>query len=377
MYQLAKSLYTHVMTPPSTWPTQFWHKTPDGRIQCDVCPRHCQLSNGQRGLCFVRACEDDQIVLTTYGRSSGFCIDPIEKKPLNHFYPGTPVLSFGTAGCNLTYKFCQNWDMSKARDMDKLMNTAMPQHLANAARNGGCVSVAYTYNDPIIFMEYATDTAWACRDMGLKNVAVTAGYITAQAREAFFAPMDAVNIDLKAFSDTFYHKITTSKLDSVLETIVWVVNETPTWVELTTLLIPDANDSEAEIHALCNWVSRTLGPDVPLHFSAFNPDYKMRDRPRTPLETLLRARRIAKSYGLHHVYCGNVHHPESDATYCTGCGTPVISRDWYQITGWHLDETGQCRTCQTPLAGHVSSQTQPLPGTWGRKRKPVSIMIPQ
>ena len=243
---------TKLLEPTSTpaGRARYWHELEDGRIQCDVCPRFCKLREGQRGLCFVRAREGDEIVLTTYGRSSGFCVDPIEKKPLNHFLPGTPVLSFGTAGCNLTCKFCQNWDISKATEFDRLQDEASPAEIARAAQAVSARSVAFTYNDPVIFLEYAVDVANACRDAGLKTVAVTAGYITPEARKEFFGAMDAANIDLKGFTESFYKTLCTAELKPVLETLEYVKHETSCWLEITTLLIPGKNDSPAEIEAL-------------------------------------------------------------------------------------------------------------------------------
>jgi pyruvate formate lyase activating enzyme len=353
----------------SVVPTRFWHRLEDGRVQCDVCPRECKLQEGQRGLCFVRARERDQVVLTTWGRSSGYCIDPIEKKPLNHFLPGTPVLSFGTAGCNLTCRFCQNWSISKSREVDTLADAAPPQAIARAARSLGCASVAYTYNDPVIFFEYAVDTARACREVGVRSVAVTAGYVKPGAREAFFAEMDAANVDLKAFTEDFYHRLCTGHLQPVLDTLVYLKRETRVWFEITTLLIPGENDSEREIHALSGWVAEHLGPDVPLHFSAFHPDFKMLDKPSTPPATLRRSRAIALEYGLRYVYTGNVYDEEGQSTYCHGCRRRVIGRDWYTITAWNLDDTGRCLSCRTACAGVFAGP----PGEWGRKRQPVRL----
>ena len=328
-------------------PGRYWHRLDDGRVQCDVCPRECKLHEGQRGLCFVRARENDQIVLTTYGRSSGFCLDPIEKKPLNHFLPGTPVLSFGTAGCNLTCKFCQNWDISKARADDRLQQQASPREIAQAALQGGARSVAFTYNDPVIFLEYAVDVAAACRDVGVKTVAVTAGYIGAVARPEFFATMDATNIDLKGFTEGFYHKLCTGSLDAVLDTLLYVRHETDTWLEITTLLIPGQNDSSQEVGALSEWVAERLGPDVPLHFTAFHPDWKMRDISATSPATLMRARDIARQAGLRYVYTGNIRDEAGQSTYCHDCGVCMIGRDGYTITSWALDAHGH-----VPLAAN-------------------------
>jgi pyruvate formate lyase activating enzyme len=350
-------------------PTKYWHRTEEGRIQCDVCPRACRLKDGQQGLCFVRACEGGAIVLTTYGRSSGFCVDPIEKKPLNHFLPGTPIFSFGTAGCNLSCKFCQNWDMSKSREMDTLADAATPEDIARAAQRLGCRSVAYTYNDPVIFLEYAVDTAKACRAVGIKSVAVTAGYISPGAREEFFAHMDAANVDLKAFTDDFYHRLCGGHLQPVLETLNYLRRETSVWLELTTLLIPGENDSDEEIDRMTKWVVSELGPDVPMHFTAFHPDWKMLDRPPTPPQTLGRARAIARRNGVHHAYTGNVHDSEGGSTYCPGCGSRVIQRDWYELGEWGLDAKGCCARCHTRIAGVF----EPAPGTWGARRVPVRM----
>ncbi len=349
--------------------TQFWHRLADGRVQCDVCPRHCQLQEGQRGLCFVRACENGEIVLTTYGRSSGFCIDPIEKKPLNHFYPGSSVLSFGTAGCNLTCRFCQNWDISKSRELDTLQEAASPEQIARAARALGCRSVAFTYNDPTIFLEYAIDTAQACRELDIRSVAVTAGYIGDAARREFYRHIDAANVDLKAFSEKFYHQMCTGHLQNVLDTLIYLKRETKVWFEVTTLLIPGANDSDAELEALAQWFAEHLGPDVPLHFTAFHPDFKLRDRPATLPQTLTRAREIARRAGLRYVYTGNVHDAAGQSTYCHTCGETLIGRDWYTLSTWNLTESGNCCRCGTPCAGIFDAQ----PGSWGARRLPISM----
>jgi len=344
-----------------------WTPEADGRLRCDVCPRRCKLGPGQRGLCFVRARRDDHLELTTWGRSSGFCVDPIEKKPLNHFLPGTPVLSFGTAGCNLTCKFCQNWDISKSREMDRLMAEAAPEAIAEAALRADCRSVAFTYNDPVVFLEYAVDTAHACHRRGVKTVAVTAGYVTPEARGDFFAPIDAANVDLKAFSERFYRKLCSAELAPVLDTLRWLVHETSVWVEITTLVIPGENDSDAEIRELARFVTRELRPDVPLHLSAFHPDYRMQDVPRTPAATLARARALAKDEGVHHVYTGNVHDEAGQSTYCASCGALLIGRDWYRLGAWNLDAGGRCR-CGASLAGVFEAR----PGTWGPRRLRVT-----
>ena len=349
--------------------TKYWHRLDDERVQCDVCPRFCKLQEGQRGMCFVRACENGQVVLTTYGRSSGFCVDPIEKKPLNHYLPGTPILSFGTAGCNLSCKFCQNWDISKSREVDTLADAASPETIARAAQQLGCRSVAFTYNDPVIFMEYAIDVAQACHELGIKAVSVTAGYMCDEPRRELYMYMDAANVDLKAFTEQFYKQITIGHLQPVLDTLMYLKHETNVWFEITTLLIPGENDSEKEIEELTQWVMMHLGPDVPLHFTAFHPDFKMLDKPPTPPSTLTMARRIAVKNGIRYAYTGNVHDEEGGSTYCHQCGSKLIGRDWYVMTAWNLTDDGRCRVCGTTCAGVFDGP----PGRWGAKRLPVRL----
>jgi len=350
-------------------PTKYWHALPDGKVQCDLCPRYCRLSEGQQGMCFVRGRRDDKVVLLTYGRSSGFCIDPIEKKPLNHFMPGTPILSFGTAGCNLACKFCQNWDISKSRQNDTLADQATPELIARAARKLNCPSVAFTYNDPVIFHEYAIDVAIACRDAGVKSVAKSAGEVNPEPRIEFYRHMDAANIDLKAFTDRFYHQICGSHLQPVLETLLYLKHHTKVWLEITTLLIPGENDSEKEIEEMTQWIIQNLGPDVPHHFTAFHPDYKMLDTPRTPRSTLNRARQIASKNGLHYVYTGNVSDVEGGSTYCSTCAGVVIGRNSWQILEWNLTPEGACTHCGARCAGVFESK----PGRWGARRVLVRI----
>jgi pyruvate formate lyase activating enzyme len=352
-------------------PGRWWHRLDDGRVQCDLCPRDCRLHEGQRGACFVRARVGDVMVLTTYGRSSGFCVDPIEKKPLNHFLPGSATLSFGTAGCNLACKFCQNWDISKSRDMDRLMDQASPEAIARAAVDAGCASVAFTYNDPVIFAEYAMDAADACHAQGILTVAVTAGYISPEPRREFYAKMDAANVDLKGFTDEFYVKLTGSHLAPVLDTLVYLEHETDVWTEITTLLIPGKNDSDAELRAESEWIARELGPDVPLHFTAFHPDFKMMDLPPTPASTLTRARRIAQDAGLNYVYTGNVHDAEGGTTYCPGCRAALVVRDWHRIDAYRLTADGRCPDCGTAIPGRFEAFDRRE--QFGPRRIPVSI----
>lgn len=354
--------------PQFTVPTKYYHQIDETRVQCDLCPRFCKIGEGQRGLCFVRGVQDGKVVMTSYGRSSGFCIDPVEKKPLNHFLPGTPVLSFGTAGCNLFCKFCQNWDMSKSREVETLSSTASPEKIARAAKDLNCRSVAFTYNDPVIFMEYAIDVTLACHDLGIKAVAVTAGEINPEPRREFYQYIDAANVDLKGFTEEFYEKICGGKLATVLDTLRYLKNETPVWFEITTLLIPGLNDSDKELDAMTKWIFSNLGPDVPLHFSAFHPDYKMRDIPATPPATLTRARAIAMTNGLKFVYTGNVHDKAGASTYCPSCQKILIERDWYMLGDFNIKQ-GECCFCQTPIAGVFEEQA----GTWGAKRQPIEM----
>ncbi|MBL4679384.1 MAG: AmmeMemoRadiSam system radical SAM enzyme [Pseudomonadales bacterium] len=349
--------------------TKYWHQIEDGRVQCDLCPRYCRLKEGQQGLCFVRQNQNQKIVLTSYGRSSGFCIDPIEKKPLNHFLPGTPVLSFGTAGCNLACKFCQNWDISKSQEMETLADSASPEKLVQLALSTKCRSIAFTYNDPVIFHEYAIDVAIAAREQGVNTVAVTAGYVCEEPRKEFFSHMSAANIDLKAFSDGFYRSICGGKLSVILDTLLYLHNETDTWFELTTLLIPGENDSEQEIEKMARWIVDNLGFDIPLHFTAFHPDFKMRGHSPTPPSTLTRSRQIAIDTGMNYVYTGNVHDASGGSTYCSKCSAQLIERDWYELGAWNLDEQACCHQCRVVLPGVFEAR----PGTWGSKRQVLDL----
>jgi pyruvate formate lyase activating enzyme len=349
-------------------PTKYWHRLEDGRIQCDVCPRFCTLREGQQGLCFVRGREGDQVVLRTYGRSSGFCVDPIEKKPLNHFLPGSSVLSFGTEGCNLSCKFCQNWDISKSREIAKLSDEASPELIARAAKSLGCKSVAFTYNDPTIFLEYAIDVAKACHEEDIRTVAVTAGYICEAPREELYAHMDAANVDLKAFTEKFYWEVTGGHLQPVLDTLVYLKKHTKVWFEITNLVIPGHNDSDEEIGDMSRWVVENLGPDVPMHFTAFHPDWKMLDAPPTPPATLIHARRIALEAGVRYAYTGNIDDAEGGSTFCHRCAAELIGRDRYELTHWAL-EKGACPSCGEPCPGVFEER----PGHWGQRRLPVRL----
>ena len=359
-------------TPPregSTVPTKYWHVADDGRVQCDMCPRACKLREGQHGLCLLRRRLEDKVVLTSYGRSSGFCVDPIEKKPLNHFLPGSPVLSFGTAGCNLTCRFCQNWDISKPRALDVLSDSASPSRIAEAARRLRCRSVAFTYNDPVVFHEYALDVADLCHEVGIKTVAVSAGYVCSEPRREFYSHIDAANIDLKAFSDDFYRRVCGGHLEAVKDTLRYVHQETPVWLEVTMLLIPGLNDSDRELEALASWIVSELDREVPVHFTAFHPEYKLAAVPATPVGTLRRARHIALAAGLSHVYTGNVRDLEGSSTYCAGCGQLLVERERYEIRQYRLVGAGRCPNCGRQLAGVFDGAA----GAWGDRRLAVRL----
>jgi pyruvate formate lyase activating enzyme len=345
-----------------------WWKPVEGgeKILCELCPRGCVMREGDRGFCFVRQNVDGEMVLTTYGKSTGFCIDPIEKKPLNHFLPGSSVLSFGTAGCNLGCRFCQNWEISKSREIEALSESASPSQIAEAAANSGCRSVAFTYNDPVIWAEYAIDTARACHERGLKSVAVTAGYIMPEARREFYSVIDAANVDLKAFTEVFYEHLALAHLEPVLDTLRWLKEETDVWFEITTLLIPTKNDSRDEVARMCDWLLTKVGDSVPLHFTAFHPDFRLQDIPATPAATLTRARDQAKAAGLKYVYTGNVNDKSGQSTYCPQCNGCLVERNWYTLGQYHIKD-GCCEHCGHRIAGVYENK----PGKWGARRVPV------
>ncbi|MGE5411671.1 MAG: AmmeMemoRadiSam system radical SAM enzyme [Clostridiales bacterium] len=329
---------------------QWWEKTENNKILCTLCPRYCTLGEGQAGFCFIRQNIGGTLYSIGYGRPTGFAIDPIEKKPLNHFYPGTSILSFGTAGCNLGCKFCQNWSISKAKLDDENSSHASPEDVVALAKKYRTPSIAYTYNDPTIFGEYVIDISQLARQEGIKSVMVTSGYIDRHARKDVYKYIDAANVDLKAFSEEFYHKVTYSHLDPVLDTLIWLKNETGIWFELTTLLIPGENDSAEELKKMCDWILKNLGDSVPLHFTAFHPDFKMIDKERTPASTLNMARSIAMTAGIKFCYVGNVHNMEGQATYCPACNRRLISRDWHSVESYDLVD-GNCSHCGTKIAG--------------------------
>jgi len=330
---------------------RYWEPLGDGRVRCTLCPRDCQLHEGQAGFCSVRENQGGRLVTTAWGRSTGFAVDPVEKKPLAHFRPGSTVLSFGTAGCNLGCRFCQNWDISKARLGDlRSADGFTPERVVALAIEEGAPGIAFTYNDPVIWAEYAIDVARAAHEAGLYTAFVTAGYVGAEARAEIFPHMDAANVDLKAFTEDFYARVTLAHLAPVLETLEWLAKEGRTWVEVTNLVIPGLNDAPGETAALARWLVEHMGPDVPLHLTAFHPDFRMRDVPPTPAATLTRARAVAMGEGLHYVYTGNVHDAEGQTTWCPSCGAAAIERDWHAVRRIRL-RGGACAACGAAIAG--------------------------
>ncbi|MCZ7602225.1 MAG: AmmeMemoRadiSam system radical SAM enzyme [Melioribacteraceae bacterium] len=328
----------------------WWETQENRKILCTLCPRYCTIGVGQKGFCFIRENIDGKLYSTGYGRPTGFAVDPIEKKPLSHFYPGTDVLSFGTAGCNLGCKFCQNWTISKSKYDDLHSLEASPEDVIKIAKKYKTPSIAFTYNDPTIFGEYVIDISKLAREEGINSVMVTAGYIDKEARKDVYKYIDAANVDLKAFTEQFYHKITFSHLNDVLDTLYWLKHETDIWFEITTLLIPDENDSPEEIQKMCDWILENLGDEIPLHFTAFHPDFKMLDKTRTPASTLNMARSIALKSGIKYVYVGNVHNLEGQTTYCPNCNEPLIIRDWHSVIDNKLKD-GKCWKCNAKIAG--------------------------
>jgi len=329
---------------------KWWEPTEGGKILCTLCPRYCKIGDGQPGFCYIRQNIDGKLYSIGYGRPTDFAIDPIEKKPLNHFLPGSTILSFGTAGCNLGCKFCQNWSMSKAKLDDDNSLDVSPEGVVALAKSNGTPSIAYTYNDPTIFGEYVIDISKIAREEGIKSVMVTAGYIDKEARKDVYKYIDAANVDLKGFTERFYWKNTYSHLDDILDTLIWLKNETDVWFEITTLLIPDENDSSEEIKLECDWILKNLGDSVPLHFTAFHPDFKMIDKERTPEKTLIRARQIAIDMGIKYCYVGNVHNKEGQTTYCPNCKEKLIRRDWHSVISNKI-KNGKCIKCGFAIEG--------------------------
>ncbi len=329
---------------------KWWEPTDNNKILCTLCPRYCKIGDGQPGFCYIRQNHGGKLYTIGYGKPTGFAVDPIEKKPLNHFLPGTTILSFGTAGCNLGCKFCQNWSISKAKLDDENSLDVSPEGVVALAKSYGTPSIAFTYNDPTIFGEYVIDISKIAREEGIKSVMVTAGYIDKEARKDIYKYIDAANVDLKGFTDRFYWKNTYSHLNDVLDTLIWLKKETDVWFEITTLLIPDENDSAEEVKFECEWILKNLGDTVPLHFTAFHPDFRMMDKERTPEKTLTRARKIAMDIGIKYCYVGNVHNKEGQATYCPNCNDKLIKRDWHSVISNKI-VNGCCNSCGEKIAG--------------------------
>jgi pyruvate formate lyase activating enzyme len=338
------------MTTNDAHTAKWWRTDERGRIVCELCPRYCVLGEGKRGFCFVRRNVGGELKTSAYGKPLGFGVDPIEKKPLNHFLPGTPILSFGTAGCNLGCQYCQNWTSSKSENDQAYSRSAAPEEIVELAKREGCPSIAYTYNDPVVFGEFVIDVAKRASAEDIRSVMVTNGYIAERAREDVFADIDAANVDLKAFSEDFYKRLALASLAPVLETLEWLRRETDVWIELTTLLIPGENDDEDELRRMTDWIGERLGAETPIHFTAFHPSFKMLDTPPTPLETVTNARRIALDAGLKHAYVGNVSSQEGATTYCASCGAALLARNWHSVRFVNL-EGDKCGSCGAKLAG--------------------------
>jgi pyruvate formate lyase activating enzyme len=334
---------------------RWWETDAQGKLHCYLCPRHCHIGEGQAGFCFIRVNEGGKLYSLGYASPAAIQIDPIEKKPLHHFLPGTRIFSLGTAGCNMGCFFCQNWDISKSRSDQVHSTRLVPEQVVELAIRYGCPSIAFTYNEPTIWGEYVMDIAKAAHQRGLNTVMVTNGYISPEAFHDIYDHMDAANVDLKAFTEGFYAKITLTHLEPVLETLKRLKSETNVWFEITNLMIPTLNDDPAETRKLAEWVLENLGPGVPLHFTAFHPDFKLRDKPGTPPETLHRARSIAREVGLHYVYEGNIF-SDGAHTLCPNCATTLIRRSWHDVQQNRL-RGGAC-----PICG------QTIPGRWASPR---------
>jgi pyruvate formate lyase activating enzyme len=328
---------------------RWWENTASGKIHCYLCPRHCHIGDGQSGFCFIRINRGGKLYNLGYASPAAIQMDPIEKKPLNHFLPGTTVFSMGTAGCNMGCFFCQNWDISKSKH-DQVHSSYLPaEDVVLLAIRYGSPSIAFTYNEPTIWGEYVVDICAAAKEHGLNTVMVTNGYITYEAFHDIYDHIDAANVDLKAFTEDFYGKLTLTHLQPVLETLQWLKNETNVWFEITNLIIPTLNDDPKETRKLTEWIVNNLGPDVPLHFTAFHPDFKLRDKPNTPPSTLHQAREIAREVGLHYVYEGNIF-SDGAHTLCPGCGMTLIRRSWHDVLVNRLKD-GKCPQCGYAIAG--------------------------
>lgn len=330
---------------------EFWTELANGCLRCDVCPRQCQLRDQQVGYCSARKRQENKIVLISYGLTSGLSIDPVEKKPLYHFLPGIKVLSFGGWGCNLACQFCQNSSLVHSQSFEVGAVALTPEQIAMSAQEQDCAGVAFTYNEPIIAAEYVIDCAKACHQCGVKTIAVSNGYVLEEARRQFFGEIDAVNIDLKSFTEDFYQRICSGHLQPVLDTLRYLVNETPVWVEITNLIIPGKNDNVSEINELTRWIVQELGTQVPLHFSAFHPSFRMKNNPACGLVILERAREIAMENGIKFVYLGNVRHPNGSNTFCPSCNQLLIDRSGFSVSNHLVLSDGSCSYCGCAIPG--------------------------
>ena len=319
------------------------------KVRCSICPKGCELAPGETGDCRVRKNIGGEIVCTTYALPCSMNVDPVEKKPLYHFLPGSPILSIATAGCNLHCKQCQNWQISQAELFTTSLPDVFPEDVVQMARKRKCPAIAYTYTEPLVSFEYTYDCCQAAAAAGIKNVLVTAAYINPEPLRDICRFVDAVNVDLKSFSDDFYRDICDARLSPVLKALT-TMKECGVMLEITNLIIPTLNDSEEETKQLCGWIAENLGSETPLHFSRFFPQNELKHLPPTPIDTLLRAREIALQTGLQFVYVGNLQSDEGENTHCPNCGKPLIERHGYHVRKNRL-AAGQCPACQTPVPG--------------------------
>ena len=333
---------------------QFYEKLPHKKIKCKLCPRECVIDDRERGYCGVRENRGGIYYTLVHSRVCTAHIDPIEKKPFFHFHPGTIALSVATAGCNVNCKMCQNWEISQVRPEQVRANYMPPRDLAGLARQNNCPTIAYTYSEPVVFYEYMADAAEAGRAAGIKSAAVSGGFIQQEPLKKLCRLVDAVKVDLKGFTEKFYKEVVNGELKPVLDCLV-TLRKQGMWSEIVYLVIPTLNDTDPEFKALARWVKSELGPDVPLHFSRFHPEYLLKNLPPTPLETLERALNIARGEGLHYVYLGNVPGHEAENTYCPKCRRVVVERLGFTVNAVNL-AGGKCKNCR-----------QEIPGVWGTK----------
>lgn len=327
----------------------YYKKHPDREIECLLCPRLCKLGDKERGYCGVRENIGGIYYTLVYGKACTIAVDPIEKKPLFHFRPGSQALSIAAAGCNVNCKFCQNWEISQVRPEQIDHINLPPLLVANTAQKNDCAVVAYTYSEPVVFYEYMHDASLEARRIGIKNVVITGGHINLEPLEKLMKVVDAIKIDLKAFSQDFYTKYVRGELKPVLDAIK-IIAKSKIWLEIVYLVIPSLNDSLKEIKALCGWLLKEAGPDVPLHFSRFYPRYLMKNLPPTPITTMEKIRETAVTEGIHHVYIGNIPGHEGENTFCPNCQKRVIHRRGFQIRKIDLNQD-KCKYCGNSISG--------------------------